>query len=46
MENASLVTIGAYPTSVSAANLQRVANLMFSAGVLVRTLAVAPLIAH
>jgi NitT/TauT family transport system substrate-binding protein len=46
MQNASLVTIGTYPTSVSAANLQRVANLMFSAGVLVRTLAVAPLIAH
>jgi NitT/TauT family transport system substrate-binding protein len=46
MQNASLITIGSYPTSVSAANLQRVANLMFSAGVLVKTLAVAPLVVH
>ena len=38
METASLVTIGAYPTSLDAASLQRVAGLMFSFGVLVRTL--------
>jgi len=38
MGTASLVTIGAYPTSLDAASLQRVAGLMFSFGVLVRTL--------
>jgi NitT/TauT family transport system substrate-binding protein len=41
METASLVTIGAYPTSLDAASLQRVADLMFSFNVLGRTLDVA-----
>jgi NitT/TauT family transport system substrate-binding protein len=41
MDIASLVTVGAYPTSLDAASLQRVADLMFSFGVLVRTLDVA-----
>jgi NitT/TauT family transport system substrate-binding protein len=44
METASLVTIGDYPTSLNAASLQRVAGLMFSFGVLVRTLNVASMI--
>jgi len=34
MQSASLVTIGAYPTTLDAASLQRVANLMFNFGVL------------
>jgi len=38
MQSASLVTIGAYPTSLDAASLQRVASLMFNFGVLTRTL--------
>lgn len=46
MRAASLITIGSYPTSLSAANLQRVAGLMFNSGVLVSTLNVAPLIVH
>jgi NitT/TauT family transport system substrate-binding protein len=33
-QSASLVTIGAYPTTLDAASLQRVANLMFNFGVL------------
>jgi NitT/TauT family transport system substrate-binding protein len=41
METASLVTVGDYPTSLDAASLQRVADLMFSFGVLQRTLNVA-----
>jgi NitT/TauT family transport system substrate-binding protein len=41
METASLVTVGDYPTSLDAASLQRVADLMFSFGVLDRTLNVA-----
>jgi NitT/TauT family transport system substrate-binding protein len=41
METASLVTVGAYPTSLDAASLQRVADLMFSFDVLGRTLNVA-----
>ena len=41
METASLVTVGAYPTSLDAASLQRVSDLMFSFGVLGRTLSVA-----
>jgi NitT/TauT family transport system substrate-binding protein len=41
MDIASLVTVGAYPTSLDAASLQRVADLMFSFNVLVRTLNVA-----
>ena len=44
METASLVTVGAYPTSLDAASLQRVADLMFSFGVLVRTLNVAGMV--
>jgi NitT/TauT family transport system substrate-binding protein len=46
MQNASLVTIGVYPTSLAADSLQRVANLMFNFGVLSPALAVAPLVAH
>ncbi len=38
MQSASLVTIGAYPTTLDAASLQRVANLMFNSGVLVKNL--------
>ena len=38
METASLVTIGAYPTSLDAASLQRVADLMFNFGLLGQTL--------
>ena len=38
METASLVTIGAYPTSLNAASLQRVADLMFNFGLLGQTL--------
>jgi NitT/TauT family transport system substrate-binding protein len=41
MRTASLVTVGAYPTSLDAASLQRVADLMFSFSVLNRTLNVA-----
>lgn len=37
-QSASLVTIGAYPTSLDAASLQRVASLMFNFGVLITTL--------
>jgi NitT/TauT family transport system substrate-binding protein len=44
METASLVTIGDYPTSLDAASLQRVAGLMFSFGVLDRTLNVASIV--
>jgi NitT/TauT family transport system substrate-binding protein len=44
METASLVTIGAYPTSLDAASLQRVADLMFNFGVLLRTLNVAGMV--
>jgi NitT/TauT family transport system substrate-binding protein len=40
-QSASLVTIGAYPTTLDAASLQRVASLMFNSGVLVKTLDVA-----
>jgi len=46
MPNASLITLGVYPTSLAADSLQRVANLMFNAGVLVRAFDVAPLIVH
>jgi NitT/TauT family transport system substrate-binding protein len=38
MQSASLVTIGAYPTSLDAASLQRVASLMFNFGVLTTAL--------
>lgn len=44
METASLVTIGAYPTSLDAASLQRVADLMFNFNVLSRTLNVAGMV--
>ena len=44
METASLVTIGAYPTSLDAASLQRVADLMFNFGVLGQTLNVAGMV--
>ena len=44
METASLVTVGDYPTSLNAASLQRVAGLMFSFGVLGRTLNVASMV--
>ena len=46
MTTASLITIGEYPTSLAAASLQRVANLMFNFGVLSPALSVAPLITH
>jgi NitT/TauT family transport system substrate-binding protein len=46
MQNASMITIGVYPTSLSAANLQRVADLMFNAGVLVKAFDVASLMVH
>jgi NitT/TauT family transport system substrate-binding protein len=46
MQTASLVTLGSYPTSLNAASLQRVANLMFSFGVLDKALNVAPLMVH
>jgi NitT/TauT family transport system substrate-binding protein len=45
-QNASLITIGVYPTSLTADNLQRVANLMFNAGVLVKAFDVSSLIVH
>ena len=38
MQSASLVTIGAYPTTLDAASLQRVATLMFNSGVLAKNL--------
>ena len=44
METASLVTIGAYPTSLDAASLQRVAGLMFNFSVLGQTLNVADMV--
>jgi NitT/TauT family transport system substrate-binding protein len=44
METASLVTIGAYPTSLNAASLQRVADLMFNFGLLGQTLNVAGMV--
>jgi NitT/TauT family transport system substrate-binding protein len=44
METASLVTVGAYPTSLDAASLQRVSDLMFSFGVLQRTFNVAGMV--
>jgi NitT/TauT family transport system substrate-binding protein len=44
MQTASLVTIGDYPTSLNAASLQRVADLMFSFDVLRQTLNVAGMV--
>jgi NitT/TauT family transport system substrate-binding protein len=46
MQSASLVTIGSYPTSLNAASLQRVADLMFNSEMLTHFLNVAGLIAH
>ena len=46
MQSASLITLGSYPTSLDPAGLQRVADLMFSFGVLVTTYEVAPLVFH
>jgi NitT/TauT family transport system substrate-binding protein len=46
MQSASLVTIGAYPTSLDAAGLQRVADLMFNFGVLTAAFQVAPMVFH
>lgn len=46
MQSASLVTIGSYPTSLNAASLQRVADLMFSFEMLSPTLSVASMIAR
>ncbi len=45
-EQASLVTLGTYPTSVKASNLQRVASLMAQDGVLSPPLNVAQLVFH
>lgn len=45
-QSASLVTIGAYPTSLTAAPLDRVASLMFNFEMLDRTLNVGSLIVH
>jgi NitT/TauT family transport system substrate-binding protein len=44
MQSASLVTIGAYPTTLDAASLQRVADLMFNFGVLAKGLDVGSMI--
>lgn len=46
MEAASLITIGSYPTSLNAASLQRVANLMFNFEMLNQAINVSSLIAH
>ncbi|HUZ53340.1 MAG TPA: ABC transporter substrate-binding protein [Streptosporangiaceae bacterium] len=46
MQSASLVTIGSYPTSLNAASLQRVADLMFNAEMLSHSLSVSGMIAH
>jgi NitT/TauT family transport system substrate-binding protein len=44
MQVASLVTIGAYPTSLDPASLQRVVGLMFSSDVLTSTFDVTPMV--
>ncbi len=46
MQAASLITIGSYPTSLNAASLQRVADLMFSSEMLSRALNVSTMIAR
>jgi NitT/TauT family transport system substrate-binding protein len=46
MESASLVTIGSYPTSLNAASLQRVADLMFTAEMLGHSISVGSMIAR
>lgn len=46
MQSASLVTIGSYPTSLNAASLQRVADLMFNAEMLGHALNVSGMIAR
>jgi len=45
MQSASLVTIGSYPTTLNAASLQRVADLMFNAEILTHSLNVRSMIA-
>jgi NitT/TauT family transport system substrate-binding protein len=44
-QTAAMITIGTYPTTLSAANLQRVVNLMFSFGALPRTFNVPSIVA-
>jgi NitT/TauT family transport system substrate-binding protein len=46
MQSASLITIGSYPTSLNAASLQRVADLMFNFEMLSPALSVRSMIAH
>lgn len=46
MKTAALVTLGGYPTTLNAASLQRVADLMFSFEMLTKSLVVAGMIAH
>jgi len=46
MQLASLVTLGDYPTSLNAANLQRVASLMFNFEMFTQTLNVSSMVAH
>ncbi len=46
MQSASLVSIGSYPTSLNAASLQRVADLMFTSEMLGHALSVSAMIAH
>jgi NitT/TauT family transport system substrate-binding protein len=45
-QSASLITIGSYPTSLNAASLQRVADLMFNFEMLSPALTVSSMIAH
>jgi NitT/TauT family transport system substrate-binding protein len=45
-QTASLVTLGTYPTSLQAADVQRVANLMYNLSALPSTLTVSGMIAH
>jgi NitT/TauT family transport system substrate-binding protein len=44
MQSASLITIGSYPTTLNAASMQRVADLMFNFEVLPRALNVRSMI--
>jgi NitT/TauT family transport system substrate-binding protein len=45
-QEAALVTLGQYPTFLNTGQIQRVADLMFSFGVVANTVAVKPLIVH
>jgi NitT/TauT family transport system substrate-binding protein len=45
-QEAALVTLGQYPTFLSSGQIQRVADLMFSSGVVRNAIAVKPLIFH